>query len=48
MHVFFDLQTMSEPVLPYWSVDGVHLNAVWYDVIIRHVMGMLCAGMSYA
>ena len=42
MHVFFDLQDISHSVLPYWSLDGVHVNPSWYRLIIKYIMQTLC------
>jgi len=39
---FMDLLEMSEPVLSEWSLDGVHMDALWYQHVISYLMQSLC------
>ena len=42
-YCFFDLSRMSLPILPLWSLDGVHLKPDWYNRIIQYMFHLLYA-----
>ena len=39
---FFDLFSMSESVVKYLSVDGIHLRAAWYKHAVSYVLQAIC------
>ena len=40
---YFDTQNMSNDVLPFWSLDGIHMTPIWYHQFITYLLQSICS-----